>query len=404
METRKKRKWISFLLLVLGIGIILFLTRHTWQYYIWPKAEEVVLEEQNFSFDDISGKYFIYTPTNVSGTAPTNRGFYYGTNFGVSFHGVDGKSKMTHMYSMTHPMHQGEGDFLAVADEEGKDFYVFKTEGVLFQKQTKEPIVCFGINEQGYSVLVTSDGNAYYIHVYDAEGEERSEGVIGHEEQFVVAADISDDGRIFAIGTIDISSLTVKSEITFVYVKEEDSFNVKDGIFGAISLAQDEVLGQVQFMENNQTLILSDSHVRMIDTNETVEEIWNMKVANQIVRFSSLDKSSFALAYGEVFLNEREDKFGHVDVFTLANELVFEHVGYSEITSLEYSQHQLVIGSGTNFTAYHPEGRMLWHYVANFEDSSIYPIGSQYLLLTEPKKLHMLKVNAFSKKGTQKGT
>ncbi|MDR1706268.1 MAG: DUF5711 family protein [Clostridiales bacterium] len=314
-------------------------------------------------FDPDSGEA-VYTPGSD--------GFYFATKDGARFITAADKQLMTEPYTMQNPVLFGAGDVMGVVEASGYDAYIYNTEGLMYAKHYENPIVNFSVTEQGYSCVVTKNGDDYESFVYNHGG-----AAIGHQEdteRIILSTAISNDGRIWAVSYLDISGAEYNSYITFGYLKKSEAQGYSDGIYGTLRGENGELNNQyfsmIRFMNGNNLIVVSDKAVFCVDAASPAQAKWIMPLDNE------LDQAAFyegyaAFALGRARQGVPVEPAGRVILLNMNGERIFERDMGDRVTSLHIGGPGLIVGQDLSFTALGYKNQVLWEYNAPFDTRDI---------------------------------
>ncbi len=295
-------------------------------------------------------------------------GFFHVTKNGVTYQKTGSSPMMSVMFNMITPVAKGEGAYLGVADFRGNQLYVFSKDKELYSKTMDYPIMNFAVNPKGYaSVIIKRADETYGVVTYDGEGNLLSEGILSAPNSVPVCVDISPDGRILALSALDYGEMSVKSVLTFIYLKAADSVELTDGIFGVHTQEGNEIVGAINFMDNNLLLMATDSQIKCIDVEGGVSVKWSLPFENRLAQFVTMGGKAFAVSFGKPLLNADGVSQGQIQMYNMELERIgsFDPVNNQKQTQLSYSFNTLLVAYGQDIYGLNTKGDMLWSHVAS---------------------------------------
>jgi hypothetical protein len=202
---------------------------------------------------------------------------------------------------------------------------------------------------------------------------------------FPVSADASSDGKIVAVGFLDVGVSArheMSSSITFLYTSASDARRHTDGIFAGAD-APGQLLASVSFMEGDKLLAISDAEAACYIPSETgAKKAWSIPLGNRLDRFCSYAGKSFALAFGEPSLNSPDaQEAGYVAFYNMSGKKTGEYAFGGKADSLSMSWGSAIIGSGRAFYAVSSRGRLLWRHTALRDTSQAIMLGNDKTIL-----------------------
>ncbi len=365
-KRRKKKKFtiplrfalVCIALVALAIGGLFYI-------FNYDKISDIGKENAVFS-----AEYNISARNDFS---PVGRSVYYCSKDGMQLLNKSGSTVWTDTYSMTAPVMLCDGNYAAVADDKGRQLIVYNTGGRLYAVSTSGAITSFAINAKGNSAVIYQNNaeSDYNVDIYSPAGEILSQGRYVIEDGIPTCVDVSNDGKYFSVGFIDIKNLKAQSSISFYYTDKNSakSANNSDGMFSAINLGTD-IIATLRFMPDNSCMAFTDKYMANIGggNTKTYVQNWKQEYTNKPVAMSIISEQYIALGFGESL------EFSSNDGSELANTVHFynyrngKEVGsasvQAEITSLNGAFDSCIIGCGNSFTAVDIRGKKLWSYSA----------------------------------------
>lgn len=153
---RRKKAYLSggaVLLAVLVAGGFYFYNRyHTFSEYVVTSTDECL---------DIGGTEYVILGKSVMKYSPD----------GIFCVNTRNESNWSVAYSMQTPIADVCGKTMVIAEQQGKQVYVFNEEGLLGNFETTMPVLKARVSDQGVVVLILEDEDATWIQMYSSAGE-----------------------------------------------------------------------------------------------------------------------------------------------------------------------------------------------------------------------------------------
>lgn len=379
-------------LFIMGIAIILYflLEKSAWL----PQGEAA----QAYTFDS-TGVILDFAIEDRADFYVTDKGnFFFITKDGVRYYTSSGEKKWDKVFNMIHPVIYGEGEMLAVAEQKGKELYVYNTEGQRNILEFEYPILRFSINRAGYVSVILQRDNDYELHVYDEKGGRCWQWNNENYNVFPVACAASNDGRIVAVSLFDINDVKPESLIMFAYIEDTVQNNkYSDRIFSS-KMRSNQLVGDLRFMEDRMVVSISDEEitgmqiVESSDLTDKVTDIWAIPFTNKIDKISYNGGKGFALAFGEGLLNKQSEPAGTVKYYDLKGQCTSEFQTGERLTFLWTGSDAMVIGTTAGAYAVNTKGKRLWEHKAGLQTKQVMILGNtNNILMVTNTRAELLK-------------
>ncbi|HAG04265.1 MAG TPA: hypothetical protein DCG28_02385 [Lachnospiraceae bacterium] len=366
VNTNKKRKNGNFIyVIIIAVIVVSALV------YVAFKVKSISeLGSEGIVF---SNDYSVSSKTDFSVSKDT---IFFCTKDGLSVLDKQGNVSWTDTFSLNSPVLLTDGGFAGVADENGHTLSVYNSSGKLYSCSTDGAITTFAVNPKGYSGVIYQNNtdSDYILDIYSASGELLTQGRYIIEDGIPTCIDISDDGKYFAVGFINIKNLKPTSGISFFY-SDKDSAKLadnSDGMFSALNL-DTNIIASMRFMPDNSCIVVTDNYMLNIGGGnaKTYVENWRVDFSSYITAAKIIDNEYIALAFGtskQLTSEEKEEekeKENTVYCYNYRNGKQTCAVTLSApANELHGSLEAFIVGCDNNYEAYDIRGKKLWSYSA----------------------------------------
>lgn len=306
------------------------------------------------------------------------------TKDGVKYYASMGDHKWSDTFNMTSPVMTQEGDYVAVGDMGGKTVRVYDRNGMLYDLQAEGSPVQFGLNESGYLSLITKNGDAYRIRIYNTKGTLLKERVEESKGVYPLCSDVSDDSRIFAVSYLDTTDISPIGRVVLFYIDAEESENHTDSMFAAVEKV-DEIIPVIGFMKNGVLAAVSDVNIYGIGSDGG--EIWSYPLENTVDQAAFGAKEYVVLALGDSVANKDGREKGTVCWLDSSGK---ERASFSTEESVTYllaAKKGVVVGNGRSYTGVDHGGNQKWQYVATGDLADLIPMEKLDIVMLVGKEL-----------------
>lgn len=169
--------------------------------------------------------------------------------------------------AVSNPIFQSDGDYLCIAEKNGKKLYVLYNENILWQKDLENDISDIEINSSGY-LAVTLTGKIYktIIQTFDNKGTELFKTFIS--STYIIDIELSEDNKYLAIAEVNFSGILVQSNIKIVSIDKAKN-GESDYIIYTYSGESGDLIVKLKYQNRNELTSIFDNHIELIKNNTT---------------------------------------------------------------------------------------------------------------------------------------
>lgn len=262
---KKTRFILFFLVIIIVVSLLTYLNYDKILNYFtnkeWQIADSVgKIELENYlGVCGTSSNFFVINNNNIEGYSELSK-----KTFDKN---IDNKDIVTYT----------NNDFCVIAEKSSTNVTVFCSNEIIWTSNINNAnILGAYINKNGYVAIIYSQtGYKSLIKVFSNTGEELFTNYLASTYAIDVA--ISNDNKELAIAEVDTNGINVKSQIKVVNIKEASENNIIK-----YELENNELITDVEYNENNNLVVMSDSKVKML-TEGKLSEIINFESYNIIM-------------------------------------------------------------------------------------------------------------------------
>lgn len=308
----------------------------------------------------------------------------YGTQFityssdGIHCTDAKGNDVWSFPYEMQTPMVQINGNYVACADYNGRNVYIFDGHGQVGTIQMNVPIKRICVSGTGVVAIITDEGNITPISLYFYDGTliasfRTSMAKFGYP----VAIGISEDSKLVGVSYLYLDSGTLMSRVAF-YNFGEVGQNETDNLVSGFDY-QNEIIPEIHFLSDkaafalaNDRLIFYEGKERPVSKSETLiqEEVHAVFHGDNRV--------------GLVFINTTGETKYKMNVYNSTGKLENTFYFDTEYSDIFFANDRTVIYNAASALIYDSAGRLKFD--GNFADSVslVIPTNStnKYVLIT----------------------
>lgn len=198
-----------------------------------------------------------------------------------------GKDVWIESYEMKNPIAATNGDYAAIADQQGNSIYICDKTGCLGVATTNLPIVKITISGKGVVAAVLEDQKANYIDYYRKDGTALDitiKGLLGGEVGYPLDISLSPDGTKLIGSFVYIENGALKSRVAF-YDFSEIGKNVSSRFVGAFhDLYANSIIPRVRFLDEVYSCAFANDSLSFFSSSNALspELIKNIPVEEEI--------------------------------------------------------------------------------------------------------------------------
>ena len=203
------------------------------------------------------------------------------SNDGISYVTLDGELVWNQTFEMENPRVDICKDYVVVYDQGETQLYILDTTEIKGGLKSSNAIMQVHVSETGNVAVLTEDGSACDIQMYDETGAAIAKGRV-HIENSGYPMDIalSDDGIKLAVAMLDVTSGSIKTSIGF-YNFGSVGQNEIDNIVGTFSYSG-SMIPRIEFVTNDKLFAFGDNLLVVFEGTQRLEETAQIPVSDEI--------------------------------------------------------------------------------------------------------------------------
>lgn len=194
---------------------------------------------------------------------------------GISYIDSDG-TVWDESYQMKTPIVDICDDYIAVADKNSNNIFVYNEDGKQGKITTSFPIIKVEVANQGVVAALLEDKDANYIEVFDKEGNKLvSHKTLLDENGYPLDFSISDDGEKMVVSYVTVHNGAMGNRVVFFNFSSAGK-NSSDKIVGEHKQYEEVLVPMVKFLSNSEVVAVGEnilSIYKIKDKSELTEEI-----------------------------------------------------------------------------------------------------------------------------------
>lgn len=254
-------------------------------------------------------------------------------------------------YEMQNPMVEMCGDYVAVADYDGRTIYVFNSAGQTSTIQTSNPIRMIKISAKGVVVCVVDGGDVTPIYLYYEGQEIVSFRTTMAKSGYPVAIGISDNSKLVGVSYLYLNNGEMTTKVAF-YNFGEVGQNETDNLVSGYDYSG-EVVPIIEFLDDSTAFALANDRLMFYQGREKPSNTANILLHDK-VRSVFFGDSYVGLVYNNT---DGEAKY-RMDVYSTAGKLensIYFDLDYREIF---FHNNRIVIYNSAGALIYTVQGNL----------------------------------------------
>lgn len=191
---------------------------------------------------------------------------------GAAYIDTGGKEVWIQSYEMKAPIASVNGDYVAIADQQGNSIHIFDKNGPQGVVTTLLPIIKVTVSSKGVVAAVLEDRKANFITMYDKEGAKLVDikGLLGGEVGYPLDISLSPDGTNLIGSFVYIENGAPKSRIAF-YNFSEIGKNIATRLVGGFQdVYQTSMIPRVTFLDEVYSCAFADDSLAFFSSRNAM--------------------------------------------------------------------------------------------------------------------------------------
>lgn len=336
------------------------------------------------TFDSESGSVF----------AEGKKGFYHFSRDGAKFYDYSQKQLWNSTFTMTSVFSVGNGDYTALAETQGRNLKMYKSDGEVYSLNTDGIITDVNVCSTGELSLIMKCSDEYRIQVYSSSGELEFERYEEDEGVYPVKTAMSSDGRILAVSYIDTEGIEVEGKILLFYKDRNDSKNSETGDFFAAVEKKGQIVPMAGYSDKWGFMFVGDREIFAVSPEG--KESFSVELKNRIDKAVFTKNGSVIAAMGDELSGKDGYKAGSVVIYSGESETLAASME-NKVTYLKAYDSGVIAGSGNDYCFISNGGKLQWRFKAGIDISDIIPLDGNNTLIVSSSRAEIFDAKKLEK-------
>lgn len=255
---RKKRPIGGFvvvlLLVLLGAGIWIYLNRTDYKndYEVLSAAESTNATQMT---------YLAYNGSLIKYSRE-----------GITYLDKEGNAVWMESYNMKQPKAVVAGEYIAVADLNGNNVYIFNAKGKVNMTETPYKICTVDVAEQGVFAVILENETEDFIEIYDKNGSSIVEmRTTIADSGYPLDIALSEDGKKLMTSYITLQGIRSRNSIA-AYNFGDVGQNETDRLVGGFNNLEGTIVPKIEFLNNDTVCAFGDNRFMIYSMKEKPSE------------------------------------------------------------------------------------------------------------------------------------
>lgn len=255
---RKKRPIGGFvvvvLLVLLGAGIWIYLNRTDYK-----NDYEVLSAAENTNATQMT--YLAYNGSLIKYSRE-----------GITYLDKEGNAVWMESYNMKQPKAVVAGEYIAVADLNGNNVYIFNAKGKVNMTETPYKICTVDVAEQGVFAVILENETEDFIEIYDKNGSSIVEmRTTIADSGYPLDIALSEDGKKLMTSYITLQGIRSRNSIA-AYNFGDVGQNETDRLVGGFNNLEGTIVPKIEFLNNDTVCAFGDNRFMIYSMKEKPSE------------------------------------------------------------------------------------------------------------------------------------
>ena len=191
---------------------------------------------------------------------------------GATYVDEKGEAVWTETFAMKMPKADACGEYVAIADLNGNDVYIFDTEGKVSSTTLPYKVCDIAVASQGTFAVILESEKENYINLYDKKGEQISEIQTTIDKSgYPMDIDLSENGEKLFSTYLSLDGATVKNGLAAYNFGPVGQSENADRMMGGYQL-EGTIAPKVEFLDNNTICAFGDNQFIIYSMREKPSE------------------------------------------------------------------------------------------------------------------------------------
>lgn len=298
---------------------------------------------------------------------------------GATYVNEKGESVWTETFAMKMPRADVCGDYVAIADMNGNDVYIFDKEGKVSSTTMPYTVCDIAVAGQGAFAVILEGKNENYINIYDKNGGQIMERKTAIDQNgYPLDVDLSVNGEKLFSSYLSINEKgELESKLTASNFGKVGQNENADRIVGGYQF-EDTIVPKVEFLDNNTICAFGDNQFIIYSMKEKSSEKAVIPLESEVQ--SVVYNSQYV---GVVLMNEDEKSPYVLKLYNTSGHEVLDKDIDIDYENVRMNEEEIIFTGGTDCKIYTLKGKLKFSYTFSKTVRDMVPTGysKRYIVL-----------------------
>lgn len=285
-------------------------------------------------------------------------------------------------YAMKMPVADVSGDYVAIADLNGNDVYIFDVAGKVSATTMPYKICDVAVASQGVFAVILESENENYISIYDKNGDLISEIQTTLDKSgYPMDVDLSENGQKLFSTYLYLDGATARNGLAAYNFGEVGQNENADRLVGGYQL-EDTIVPKVEFLDNNTICAFGDTQFIIYSMREKSSEKARISFEEEV---RSVVYSSEYI--GIVIRNEKREEGNDapyiLELYNTSGRKVMTKLVDFDYSNVRMTSDEIIFTGGSECRIYTIKGKLKFSYGFSKNVIDMIPTGygRRYIVL-----------------------
>ncbi len=316
------------------------------------------------------------------------------TKDGASYINAEGKDVWIQGYEMKSPIAAVNGNYAAIADQQGNSIYICDLNGCQGIAKTVLPIVRITISAKGVAAAVLEAQDASYIYFYRKDGTELKlhiKGLLGGEIGYPLDISLSPNGTMLVGSYVFIEKGMLRNKVAFYNFSEVGKNALNHFVGGFHDIYDNSMVPRVRYLDDVYSVAFASNSISFYSSRD----VMSPELVNQV----PVEEEIRSVFYNEKYVgiiaaaSSGEYKY-RMDLYRADGKKVFSQEFNYEYSHVDIKGNMIFLYNDDSCRIYNCYGNLKYEGTFDFTISKITKGSFDYeIIVTGPQVIKKMKLH-----------
>lgn len=300
------------------------------------------------------------------------------SNDGISY--IDGEETVwDEAYEMKSPLIDVCEGYLAIADKNTNDIYIYDEDGRKGKVSVSYPIIKLQVAKQGVVAALQEEKDANYIEAYDIEGNQLiSHKTLIDERGYPLNFSLSNDGSDMMVSYLSVNNGTFSNKVVFYdFSKDGDAY--ENRISGNFEQYEETLVPTVEYVSDDYAIAIGENVISIYDVSGKPKLKKEIKINHQIEKVFMNEEY-----VGITYAKENNSNTHVIEAYNMKGKKKLSTSTYLNFEQIDFAGENVILYDDLNCELISFAGVKKFQYTFKGTISEIIPLENarEFLLMT----------------------